>query len=126
LPHKTIWILHENVQANNRALGLGPTNVHAPQWTVPVIRDTHSGAEPVAIVDSDKIADYLEAVYPTRPIATAALRSAQQAHIDAINRCFAANVRRIVVPSLVDNLEGSNRAYFKNSRAEIFGTRPGG
>jgi glutathione S-transferase len=122
LPYKTEWVLHENVKANNQALGLEPTSTQFPQWTLPAIRDARPGTEPVAIADSVKIADYLEATYPERPLATAALRASQKAHTDTIDRCILANLLPIVVPNAVENLDGSNRIYFTESRPSVIGT----
>jgi glutathione S-transferase len=121
LLYKTEHVRFESIESNNKVLGLGPSSTSSPYWTLPAIRDAPVGKAPVAIADSVKIADYLEEMYPERPLATKALRDASAPHIQALVQHVFEHMWRIIVPAAVKNFDGPTLAFYNSTRGAIFG-----
>jgi glutathione S-transferase len=114
-------VRYENVEALNKKLGTGPTHDSPPFYTLPLILDERPGAEPKAVVDSVKIAEYIEGLYPDRPLVTAALIAELKPHYDAILTNVALPMFPIVVPAAVNNFDGPTAEFYARTRPEIFG-----
>ncbi|KAI0315816.1 hypothetical protein OF83DRAFT_1130174 [Amylostereum chailletii] len=66
IPYRTEWVDFPDVQSKMREIGAAPTGTRhdEPLWTVPTIYDP---ATNTTVSDSDAIAHYLDAQYPSTP-----------------------------------------------------------
>jgi len=89
------------------------------QGRVPVIQDGHA-----VVADSWAIAEYLDDRYPDRPSLLGS--STSRAHVRFINAwadgVMMGGIARLIVRDLLDVVAPQDRAYFRESREQRFGT----
>lgn len=67
LAHETVWVDGGEIESTCMAYGIPPLDRRAdgsPRYTLPAIIDETRAGEPVKLVDSKPIIEYLEAAYP--------------------------------------------------------------
>lgn len=121
LPYETTWVRYENIERLSKELGVLPTRETTPKYTLPLISVHEPGAEPLAVVDSMRIAEYIERTYPDRAFATSALLAEQQEHVDAIRKNVAGQFCALIVPGAVKNFDEPSVSYYNSTRSGVFG-----
>ncbi|ESK89757.1 hypothetical protein Moror_16840 [Moniliophthora roreri MCA 2997] len=83
IPYTTVWVDFTLIEETAKQLGALPTAVRAdgsPKYTVPIIKDSKTGA---VVSDSLRIAEYLDETYPdTPPVVPKGSRALQAAFAD--------------------------------------------
>ncbi|KAF8962085.1 hypothetical protein BDZ97DRAFT_1663356 [Flammula alnicola] len=117
LPHKTYWIEFQDVERELRKIGAPPSAYRSdgsPVYTLPVvvdqIRNPHS---PKILSSTNKIAEYLEAAYPARPIFPEGSRALQAMFVHFIQEVFSKPLLPIMVPLSHLQLPEHTQSHFR-------------
>jgi len=114
LQYKTVWVEYPDIEALYRKLDLQPNGT---KCTLPVIHDPSTNK---TISDSVKIAQYLDATYPSTtplfPLGSEALQGLE-------DRNTFESVQRIIAPVTCANLNPVSEAYYRQTREARFGKR---
>ena len=120
IPFHTEWVEYPDIDALLKSLGLkpNPPSAFAP-YTLPAIYDPRTGK---AIMDSVKIAAYLDETYPdTPPIYTPPTRVLQYAFQDALFTALQMPFAYLVLHGCIGKLNPPSGAYFRKKLEGIVG-----
>jgi glutathione S-transferase len=100
LSYTTVWVEYPDIKALCISIGAAPTSTKAsgePHYTLPVIRDCHTGA---VVSGSLAIAHYLDKTFPSTPALIPAGTGVLQA---AFEDAFESMIIRALFPALVND-----------------------
>ncbi|KAL5483389.1 hypothetical protein ACEPAI_8620 [Sanghuangporus weigelae] len=122
VPYKTEWVEYPDIEPTLKKLGGVPTSKKdgRDHYTLPAIHDSATGK---VITDSTKIAEYLDATYPDKPLlfppgSRAAVATLEYVFIQKITKLFL-----ILLPESNYRLNESSEAYFRSTREKSFGKK---
>ncbi|EIW83679.1 hypothetical protein CONPUDRAFT_135449 [Coniophora puteana RWD-64-598 SS2] len=120
IPFRTVWVELPDIEKTIKALGGEPTSVVGGRsmYTLPVIKDPSTGT---VISDSFKIAQYLDATYPSLPRVLPDNTAALVAAFDAAFLQTLMPVALFGVAMAADGLNPVSKAYYLATRARRFG-----
>ncbi|KAI8970893.1 hypothetical protein BD414DRAFT_427014 [Trametes punicea] len=126
LPHRTVWVDFEEVEATLRMTGASPVGQKSDGrlvYTLPVIVDRlRSKSSPVVLSNVNHIAEYLEATYPARPIFPEGSRAMQALFVHYIQEIFVKPLLPILIPLTHQRLPERSHAHFR--RGDSVSTLP--
>ena len=126
IPYKTVWVEYPDIAALCQKIGANPTGTASdgsPTYTLPAIFDPNTQT---ALVDSSKIARYLEATYPDAAptLIPAELNVLTTAFEDAFWGALApSNYTLVIMPAAFGVLREGSRRYFRETREARLGGR---
>jgi len=122
VPYKTVWVEYPDIEALSKEIGAAPTGVKkdgSPSYTLPAIYDPKTKK---VISDSQDIAEYLDATYPSEPLlfppGTVALQIAFQEAFTATA------LPSFFAPMLQESgfvLNEKSAVYFRQTREAMYG-----
>ncbi|KAI1790149.1 hypothetical protein LXA43DRAFT_891563 [Ganoderma leucocontextum] len=117
IPYQTVWVEYPDIAALCKKIGVGPTTTlfdGQPFYTLPAIYDPNTKT---AVVDSGKIARYLDEAYPdTHKLIPAELGVLIAAFQDAFLGAFGAAHAPIIIPAAFSVLHPGSQPYFRRTR----------
>ena len=121
LPYKTVWVEYPDIAGICKKLGAGPTGTRAgePLYTLPVIQDLATGA---IVVDSFKIARYLDATYPSTPftLVPAGTDALHAMFIDVWDQKVGGSIFTLVALPSTLKLNPPSAEFFRRTREALF------
>ncbi|TFK52681.1 hypothetical protein OE88DRAFT_1627746 [Heliocybe sulcata] len=124
VPYKTVWVEYPDIEALSKEIGAAPTGVKgdgSPSYTLPTIYDPKTKK---AISDSQEIAEYLDATYPSTPLlfpkGTLALQIAFQ---EAFTTAALLNLFAPLLQESVTVLNEKSAVYFRQTRETTYGKK---
>ncbi|KAJ7454424.1 hypothetical protein FB451DRAFT_1049711 [Mycena latifolia] len=116
LPYRTVWVEFPDVETTLRSIGAPPSSRRADGravYTLPVIVDpTRNAQVPQILSNTNNIAEYLEASYPTRPVFPEGSRALQTLFVHYIQEVFAKPLLPIMIPITHDRLPERTQSHF--------------
>lgn len=122
IPYRTEWVEAPDIQASLESLGVepNPPSAYAP-YTLPAIYDPRTRT---SVMDSAKIAAYLDKTYPDTPaILPPATRVLQFAFLDAMYSAVEQPLSKTTIHPCNEKLNPPSRAYWREKLEGIFGCR---
>ncbi|KAJ6502832.1 hypothetical protein C8R47DRAFT_1106910 [Mycena vitilis] len=117
LRYRTVWVEFPDVEANLRAIGAPASATRSdgrPIYTLPVVVDpTRNPKAPQILANTNNIAEYLEAAYPTRPVFPAGTRALQTLFVHYIQEVFVKPLLPIMVPLSHQSLPERSQSHFR-------------
>ncbi|KAJ7874562.1 hypothetical protein B0H14DRAFT_2343664, partial [Mycena olivaceomarginata] len=111
IQYKTNWVNFPDIGTILAAAGAPPTRRTGSGYTVPAILDGDK-----AISDSRVIAEYVESTYPARPVPLCGTMYGQAIEANVVSPMIS-----LIVPFIVNHLNGRDSAYYVQSRRERWG-----
>ncbi|ESK86956.1 hypothetical protein Moror_3353 [Moniliophthora roreri MCA 2997] len=115
--YHTVWVEFPDVEATLHSIRAPPTSYRSngqPVYTLPVIVDPgRNPSSPVILSNSNNIAEYLEATYPSRPLFPPGSKAVQMLFIHYIQEVFAKPLLPIMVPLSHQHLSGRSQDYLR-------------
>ncbi|KAJ6506740.1 hypothetical protein C8R45DRAFT_970390 [Mycena sanguinolenta] len=121
IPYKTVWVEYPDIEARCKEIGAAPTRNKVdgrPHYTLPVIHDLSTGA---VISDSSKIAAYLDATYPDKPLLMPAGTAGLHRAFQSAGQALIALIVPYGLPASHKTLNPPSAEYFRRTREEAFG-----
>ncbi|KAJ7616184.1 hypothetical protein DFH06DRAFT_1107936 [Mycena polygramma] len=121
IPYKTVWLEYPEIEPLCREIGAAPTSNKPdgrPHFTLPVIHDLSTGA---VVSDSTKIAVYLDATYPDKPMLMPAGTIGLHRAFEAAAHALIMPLYPYALPASQTNLNPSSAAYFRRTREQARG-----
>ncbi|KAG8624244.1 hypothetical protein KVT40_007311 [Elsinoe batatas] len=117
IDYKTEWVEYPDIAPKFKSFGIEP-NKDSPEYTIPAIQT----AKGDYIMDSKRIAAYLEETYPPGDYAAVKLdEPVQEKVVKTLNDIWRA-LQPVILPLIPRNvLNPSSAEYFQRTRKEIFG-----
>jgi glutathione S-transferase len=117
LRYRTLWIELPDVETTLRSIGAPPSgtrNNGQPIYSLPVLIDpTRNPARPEIISTATFIAEYLETMYPSRPIFPTGSRALQTLFVHYIQEVFSKPLLPILVPLSHQQLNQRSQTHFR-------------
>ncbi|KAJ8082355.1 hypothetical protein AAF712_001679 [Marasmius tenuissimus] len=114
LRYRTVWVEFPDIEATLHSIGAPPSSYRSdgrPVFTLPVIVDpTRNATAPTVLSNPNNIAEYLESLYPARPVFPEGTRALQTLFVHYIQEVFAKPLLTIMVPLSHRNL--NQRSHF--------------
>ncbi|KAF8184776.1 hypothetical protein BJ912DRAFT_1115450 [Pholiota molesta] len=105
LPHQTCWLAFQDVELRSDG---------SPVYALPVIVDpTRNPSRPKIVSGASKIAEYLEAISPARPIFPEGSRAMQAMFVHYIQEVLSKPLLPIMVPLTHQHLPEQTQAHFR-------------
>ncbi|KDQ16155.1 hypothetical protein BOTBODRAFT_31223 [Botryobasidium botryosum FD-172 SS1] len=127
IPYRTEWLSLPEIEPTLRGLGFRPLQVKFPPlpYTLPAIidpsRQSPTNPRGALIMDSFAIAEYLDDVYPDRPVFPPGTKGLQAMFL----RYFEQNIGRAAIPlalsGVPDILDDAGAEYYRRTRAAWLG-----
>ncbi|KAJ6534997.1 hypothetical protein B0H19DRAFT_1184670 [Mycena capillaripes] len=121
IPYKTVWLEYPEIEPLCCEIGAAPTSNKLdgrPHYTLPVIHDLSTGA---VISDSTKIASYLDATYPDKPLLMPAGTVALHRAFEDAAHALIAPLYPYGLPPSQAKLNPASAEYFRRTREERWG-----
>ncbi|KAF5341387.1 hypothetical protein D9758_012298 [Tetrapyrgos nigripes] len=119
LRYRTVWVDFPDIENTLRSIGAPPSSFRAdgrPVYTLPVIVDpTRNPRKPEILSNPNNIAEYLESLYPARPVFPEGSRAVQTLFVHYIQEVFAKPLLPIMVPLSFQRLGPSNQSFFPHT-----------
>jgi len=116
LRYRTVWVEFTDIEATLHSIGAPPSSHRSdgrPVFTLPVIVDpTRNPTTPTVLSNPNNIAEYLESLYPARPVFPEGSRALQTLFVHYIQEVFAKPLLTIMVPLSQRNLSLRNQNHF--------------
>ncbi|KIJ39884.1 hypothetical protein M422DRAFT_257200 [Sphaerobolus stellatus SS14] len=129
IPYKTVWVSYPDIEetllklgGEGKATSTSRDNPSKPLYTLPAILD-ESGPEPVLIIDSLKIAEYLDEKFPERPVIPKKGKALEYAFEGFFGKTLGSSLLRPLLPFAADIQDEKGKPYFKNTREKWFGMK---
>lgn len=122
LVYRTEWVEAPDIEALLRSLGVEPNSptAYAP-YTLPAIYDPRTRT---TVMDSAKIATYLDKTYPDTPdLLPPTTRVLQHAFIDALNSTVQQPFAMLALDPCLEKLNPPSHAYWRKKLEGIFGRK---
>ncbi|KAL5532181.1 hypothetical protein ACEPAF_5745 [Sanghuangporus sanghuang] len=123
VPYKTEWVEYPDIEPTLKKLSGAPTSKKddgRDHYTLPAIHDSATGR---VITDSTKIAEYLDATYPDKPLLFPPGSRASVATLEYVFMQTIAKLSPILLPESNYRLNESSEAYFRSTREQSFGKK---
>ncbi|KZT27480.1 hypothetical protein NEOLEDRAFT_145299 [Neolentinus lepideus HHB14362 ss-1] len=124
VPYKTVWVEYPDIEALSKEIGAAPTGVKgdgSPSYTLPTIYDPKTKK---VISDSQDIAEYLDATYPSGPTlfpkGTLALQIAFQ---EAFTTTALGSLFPPLLQESITILNEKSAVYFRQTREATYGKK---
>ncbi|KAF8206893.1 hypothetical protein K438DRAFT_2013918, partial [Mycena galopus ATCC 62051] len=121
LPYKTVWLEYPEIEARCKEIGAAPTRNKPdgrPHYTLPVIHDLSTGA---VISDSSKIAAYLDATYPDKPLLMPTGTAGFHLAFEGAAHPLISPIYPYGLPASHKNMNPPSAEYFRLTREEAWG-----
>lgn len=116
LPYRTVWVEFSDVESTLHAIGAQPVSIRTdgrPVYALPVIVDPRRpNSQPAVLSRVDKIAEYLEATYPARPVYPEGSRALQSLFVHYVHEVLTKPLLPILVPLSHQRLPERSQAHF--------------
>ncbi|EPQ54407.1 hypothetical protein GLOTRDRAFT_76900 [Gloeophyllum trabeum ATCC 11539] len=124
IPYKTVWVEYPDIEALSKEIGAAPTGVKgdgSPSYTLPAIYDPKTKK---AISDSQNIAEYLDATYPSTPtLFSAGTLTLQIAFQEAFTTAALGNLFAPLLQESGFILNERSAVYFRQTREATYGKK---
>jgi len=124
IPYETRWIFYPDIKPHFKSIGMAPSEVFPDgeeYYSCPSIEVSKAGGKPDLITDSLKIAEYLEELYPDRPLFPNGTKSLQLVFMDMVDKKIA---NPIFMPALwlsFKQLTPESIDYWRRTREARYG-----
>ncbi|KAJ7615654.1 hypothetical protein DFH06DRAFT_123862 [Mycena polygramma] len=121
IPYKTVWLEYPEIEPLCRKIGAQPTRNKPdgrPHYTLPLIHDLSTGA---VVVESSKIAVYLDATYPDTPRLMPAGTIGMHAAFEDAANALLPPLWKYTLPASCAKLNPVSEVYFRTTREANFG-----
>lgn len=127
IPYKTVWLSYPDIEPTLAKLGAKASATKAddpskPHYTLPAILD-ETGDTPVVIVDSLKIAEYLDKKYPERPVFPKSGKALEYAFEGFFGSILGQHCFLLLLPRVLEILDEPSQVYFRATREKAFGIK---
>ncbi|KIJ22629.1 hypothetical protein M422DRAFT_276913, partial [Sphaerobolus stellatus SS14] len=129
IPYKTVWVSHLDVEqtlikagGEGKATSTRADDPSKPLYTLPALLD-ESGPQPVVVIDSLKITEYLDEKFPERPVIPKKGRAFEYMFEQFFLATVASHISLPILPFAYDILEEKNKPYFKRTREARLGKK---
>ncbi|KAL0565347.1 hypothetical protein V5O48_016676 [Marasmius crinis-equi] len=123
LRYRTVWVEFPDIEATLHGIGAPPSSYRSdgrPVYTLPVIVDpTRNPAAPTVLSNPNNIAEYLESLYPARPVFPEGSRALQTLFVHYIQEVFAKPLLTIMVPLSHRGLNERSQNHFSQPRYSL-------
>ncbi|KAF9477210.1 hypothetical protein BDN70DRAFT_896701 [Pholiota conissans] len=117
LPYQTSWLAFQDVERELSRIGAPPSSYrsdNSPVYALPVVVDhARNPSRPKVVSGASKIAEYLEASYPARPIFPDGSRAMQAMFVHYIQEVLSKPLLPIMVPISHQQLPEQTQAHFR-------------
>ncbi|KAJ7790382.1 hypothetical protein B0H14DRAFT_2939884 [Mycena olivaceomarginata] len=116
IPYTTIWLEYPEIEEKCKEIGASPTKNKPdgrPHYTLPMIHDLSTGA---VISDSAKIAAYLDATYPDKPMLMPAGTAGLHRAFEDAAHALISPIYPYGLPATHKNLNPVSAEYFRRTR----------
>lgn len=123
IPYKTEWVEYPDIEPLLKKLGGAPTSKKddgRDHYTLPAIHDSSTGK---VITDSAKIAEYLDATYPDKPLLFPPGSRAAVVILEYVFMQTIVKLLPITLPESNNHLNAPSEAYFRSTREKSFGKK---
>ncbi|KAF5310255.1 hypothetical protein D9619_010299 [Psilocybe cf. subviscida] len=115
LRHQTIRLEFQDIEHELRKIGAEPSSYRSdgsPVYSLPVIVDPN--VHPPRVISSpNKIADYLEATYPARPVFPEGTRAMQAMFVHFVQEVLSKPLLPIMIPLSYQQLPDHTQSHFR-------------
>ncbi|KAL5504852.1 hypothetical protein ACEPAH_7515 [Sanghuangporus vaninii] len=124
IPYKTEWVEYPDIESTLKQIGGAPTGKWSDgrdYYSLPAIHDSATGK---VIVDSARIAAYLDETYPDKPVLYPPSSKAATAVLDhVVGENFSVPIRPINLPAAHKILNPPSQVYFRTTREKMSGKK---
>ncbi|KAJ7321016.1 hypothetical protein DFH08DRAFT_889794 [Mycena albidolilacea] len=121
IPYTTVWLEYPEIEEKCKEIGASPTRNKPdgrPHYTLPMIHDLATGA---VISDSAKIAAYLDATYPDKPMLMPAGTAGLHRAFEDAAHALISPIYPYGLPAAHKNLNPVSAEYFRRTREVAWG-----
>ncbi|THU86388.1 hypothetical protein K435DRAFT_830920 [Dendrothele bispora CBS 962.96] len=122
LRYRTVWVEFPDIEQTLRSIQAPPSSIRSdgrPVYTLPVIVDpTRNPRAPTILSNPSNIAEYLEAVYPARPVYPEGSRALQSLFVHYIQEVFVKPLLPIMIPLSHQRLPARSQSHFSHPTAQ--------
>ncbi|KAK7028612.1 glutathione S-transferase-like protein ustS [Favolaschia claudopus] len=121
LSYKTVWVEYPDIEPQCKKIGADPTSTKAdgrPHYTLPVIQDLSTGA---VISDTTRIAQYLDATYPDKPLLMPAGTAGFHLAFQEAAHALISPIYPYGLPASQLKMNPSSAEYFRRTREISWG-----